>query len=123
MQIRSEVHQQQAVVTHLAEKTQHQALFGEHGPIHTARSLGTEDGIFAAQTQQVPMQIVGAPVAFALAEIKLAPLECRGIRRVDQAWQHLARGQTAELRQKLRSPFPHQLGEIRLVVRKIIERT
>ena len=65
MQIRSIVNKQQTVVTHHAEKAQHQALFSKHGPIHTARSLGPEDEIFAAQTQQVPMQIVGAPVAFA----------------------------------------------------------
>ena len=68
------------------------------------------------------MKIVINPVVLPLAEIKLAPLECKVAPGIDQVWLHLARGQTAELRKKVRSSFSHRHGEARFVVTKIIER-
>src|SRR5512135_3710847 len=88
MQVHSEVKQKQPVVTHLAEKAQYKTLCGEHGTIHTTRYLSTEDGIFTAQPQQVPMQIVITTVSLPLAEIKLAPLESRRDSGGGQVWLH-----------------------------------
>ena len=123
VQVAAEVHEQQPVVAAVAEEAQDERLGRQHGAVHAARPLGAEDGVFAAQPQQVAVQGVDGGVALPLRKVELAALERPGVvrgrrgRRVPRTPRALGNC----LRNSAR-PLRTSSGQLRRVVGEVEER-
>ena len=57
------------------EETKHEAVWSQHGAIHSTGSRFAENGIATPQLQQFPMKLVNLTMLLALGEIEFAPVE------------------------------------------------
>ena len=77
MQVAAQVHEQQPIVALFSEETEQESFWSEYRTVDTASFLRVQHGIFAAQLQQIAMQLVGLAMSFALGMIQLAALKGR----------------------------------------------
>src|SRR5271155_3228589 len=67
IQINSEIHEQQTVVTVFGEVSQEKRLVRQNGAIYSILFLSTKHGFFPAEPQQIAMQRVDGGVSIPLA--------------------------------------------------------
>src|SRR5262245_53511361 len=97
-------------------------MVGQDCTVDSSCRLVSQDGVVAAEPEQVPSELINRGVPVALGQIKLAPLERRGIMRNGENTLHPWIRERWKLRQELGPPGFDLFRQLGIVIGKVEER-
>ena len=123
MEVDAQVNQQQPVVSILAKIAEHEGFRRQDRAVYPTLLLRSEDGLLAAQLQQIAMKIVNFAMRFAFGMVQFATFKGGGIAGIGESRLHLGRGKAAELSEKFGAALPDLLVQLRIMIGEKQERT